>query len=69
MYHWVTMLYSRNWHNTVNQLYRKFKKYKKKKKKKGNSHCGSVVMNPTGIHEDTGSIPGLVWWVRDPALP
>ena len=21
MYDWVTMLYSRNWHNTVNQLY------------------------------------------------
>ena len=21
--------------------------------------CGSVVTNPTGIHEDTGSIPGL----------
>ena len=24
MYDWVTMLYSRNWHNSVNQLY--FKK-------------------------------------------
>ena len=24
MYDWVTLLYSRNWHNTVNQLY--FKK-------------------------------------------
>ena len=21
MYDWVTLLYSRNWHNTVNQLY------------------------------------------------
>ena len=23
------------------------------------SHCGSVVMNPTSIHEDSGLIPGL----------
>ena len=25
----------------------------------GGYHCGSVVMNPTSIHEDTGSIPSL----------
>ena len=24
----------------------------------GSSHCGSVVTNPTSIHEDMGSIPG-----------
>ena len=35
----------------------------------GSSHLGSVVMNPTSIHEDSSSTPGLAQWVKDPALP
>ena len=26
------------------------------------------IKNPTSIHEDTGSTPGLTQWVDDPAL-
>ena len=30
MYDWVPLLYNRNWHNIVSQLYFKFKNVKKK---------------------------------------
>ena len=43
--------------------------YLKMKKKWLRSSChGSVVMNPTSIHEDTDLIPGLTKWLKDPVL-
>jgi len=37
----------------------------------GSSHCGAVEMNlnPTSIHEEVGSIPGLTRWFKDLLLP
>ena len=52
---------------TIIFLYQ-FSRYSLKEISLRSSHCGSVVMNPTSIHEDAGSIPGLVQWVMDPVL-
>ena len=42
---------------------------KLKKGKEGVSLVAQQVKNPASIHEDVGSIPGLVQWVNDLVLP
>ena len=34
----------------------------------GGSCCGPAVMNPTSIHEDTGSILGLAQYVKGSSI-
>ena len=35
----------------------------------GSSHCGSVVTNPTSIHEDAGLTSGFDQCAKELALP
>ena len=54
--------------NNSNQLFTKQKQTNRPRNLWWCSHHGSVVTNLTSIHEDTGSMPGLAQWVKDPAL-
>ena len=38
---------------------------KLKREEVGSSYWGSVVMNPTSVHEVVGLILGLAQWVKD----
>ena len=51
------------------RVWKSLQETKKKKKKKKVPFVAQPVTNPTSILEDAGPIPGLVQWVKDPALP
>ena len=42
--------------------------YMGKESERGSSCCGPALTNPTSIHEDVASIPGLAWWGKGLAL-
>ena len=57
------------WIFKTTKFHQNFKEKPIEKKKSWSSCCGSMVTNPTSIHENASSIPGLPQWVKDLVLP
>ena len=60
--HYIKIIYANNFNNAG--VYR----VKLKNLQIGSSCRGAAERNPTRNHEVVGSIPGLIQWVKDPAL-
>ena len=55
-----------HWSEALMNVYRYLQLNEKREIR--SSHCGSVVMNLTSVHEGAGLIPSLAQWVKDSAL-
>ena len=68
----VTSLNSPNWSSRApfqDGPHTEEKLLREESKLSRGSSCSSGVMNPTSIHKNSGSIPGLAQWGKDPGLP
>ena len=59
----------REWPKEIEKRQKKKKKKCQEEKASGSFCFDAAEMNPTGIHKDAGSIPGLAQWVKYPVLP
>ena len=64
MYEGVTLLYSRNWHKTVNQLYLNLKNRKKKREKE--EHKGWDIYSPSSENTNFHAVQA---WYKDEMKP
>ena len=58
-----------NLKNCTSSIWEKLQNTDERNQRTRSSCCGSVEINLTSIHEDTGLIPDLTWWVGDLVLP